>query len=345
MKIVTHKSLWQILAGIIFSLMMLSNSAYAELPKSAQADKFKLLISKSLKSEDYKDALRYIKMLEALKVKMPDSIIYYKGESYFHVRKWNEATEQLEKYINKTGSSGKYYKEALVVLGKLEREYSWSKNDKIEFGTPLIKAASDGRLALVKYLLDGGSSIDAKNGSSKTALIYACQENHIEVVKELISRGANINIEADSAITVFTFSLRHDDFIMTKILIDAGGDINRQNSINGRTELMGKDLRTIKTLVSLGAKLDIADNDGGTVLHLKNHHREKYFYKKGSVSKEIQPFNELDLLTIKFLIEKDAPLNVKNNKGQTPLDIAIKEKHDSAIVLLKKHGAKTGVEF
>ena len=47
---------------------------------------------------------------------------------------------------------------------------------------------------------------------------------------------------------------------------------------------------------------------------------------------------------IEFLIAKGAEVNVKNKDGKTPLDWAI-EYDDETVVLLRKHGGKTGEEL
>ena len=41
-----------------------------------------------------------------------------------------------------------------------------------------------------------------------------------------------------------------------------------------------------------------------------------------------------------LLISKGAEVNVKNNAGQTPLDLAKQREHTEIVELLKQHGAK-----
>ncbi|HUS72384.1 MAG TPA: ankyrin repeat domain-containing protein [Sedimentisphaerales bacterium] len=43
---------------------------------------------------------------------------------------------------------------------------------------------------------------------------------------------------------------------------------------------------------------------------------------------------------VELLIAKGVDVNAKNNRGQTPLDIAVKRGHTEIAELLRKHGAK-----
>ena len=46
-----------------------------------------------------------------------------------------------------------------------------------------------------------------------------------------------------------------------------------------------------------------------------------------------------------LLIAKGADVNAKNMFGETPLDLAILDKHTELADLLRKHGAKTSKEL
>jgi len=45
---------------------------------------------------------------------------------------------------------------------------------------------------------------------------------------------------------------------------------------------------------------------------------------------------------LQVLLAKGADVNPTNEKGQTPLDLAIARNHTRLVDALKKHGAKTG---
>jgi len=58
---------------------------------------------------------------------------------------------------------------------------------------PLFLAAGEGRLGAVRYLLDEGADINAREKLGDTALTEATYYGHLDVVKDLLFRGADVN--------------------------------------------------------------------------------------------------------------------------------------------------------
>ena len=65
--------------------------------------------------------------------------------------------------------------------------------------------------------------------------------------------------------------------------------------------------------------------------------------ESGTVSEA--DLNENYLKIVSVLLEKGAKVNALDNDGKTPLYQAIKNGEKEIVVLLRKHGAKTGEEF
>ena len=61
------------------------------------------------------------------------------------------------------------------------------------YRTPLFLAASEGRLDAVRYLLDQGANVNAKDDRGRTPLTEAAFYGNASVIKELILRGADVN--------------------------------------------------------------------------------------------------------------------------------------------------------
>ena len=73
-----------------------------------------------------------------------------------------------------------------------------SVNSRDACCSPLFLAAGEGRLNAVRYLLDQGAEVNAREPGNRTALTEAAFAGHASVIKELILRGAEINILSDA---------------------------------------------------------------------------------------------------------------------------------------------------
>ena len=62
---------------------------------------------------------------------------------------------------------------------------------------PLFLAAGEGRIAVVRYLLNEGADLNVRENLGHTALTEATYYGHANVVKELVFRGADINAIGD----------------------------------------------------------------------------------------------------------------------------------------------------
>ena len=58
--------------------------------------------------------------------------------------------------------------------------------------TPLMEAAQEGHLDLVKYLLENGALVNAQTGTGDTALTYACENGHTDVSDLLLQYNAEL---------------------------------------------------------------------------------------------------------------------------------------------------------
>ena len=100
----------------------------------------------------------------------------------------------------------------------------------------LIKNAELGNLEQVKYLIEQGTDINAKDYGGNTALTESSYEGHLDIVKYLIENGADINTKGANGYTALIWSSDKGHLEVVKYLIEQGADVNVKNN-NGYTAL------------------------------------------------------------------------------------------------------------
>jgi ankyrin repeat protein len=186
-------------------------------------------------------------------------------------------------------------------------------------------------------------------------------------VKDLLARGVDVNIREEtmgSTPLIVACSLEGTDEII-ELLISEGADINVKGSYDGRTPLMcaaANSKKAVELLLAKGAEVNTIGVDGMTALI-----QSIFGILSGSVTTEVCDLllekgadvnsqligadatgwtalmfassnEKVDL--VKYLILKGADINLKAKDGTTALSLAIKEKNEEIIKMLKGKGAK-----
>ena len=86
---------------------------------------------------------------------------------------------------------------------------------------PLYLAAGEGRLEAVRYLLDQGADVNAREQFGDTALTEAVFNGQLAAVKELLLRGADINAIADGS-TALDIALNRNHSAIADLLKHRG---------------------------------------------------------------------------------------------------------------------------
>jgi hypothetical protein len=111
------------------------------------------------------------------------------------------------------------------VQNLLENGADVNATDK--FGnTPLMKAAENDRIDIVKFLIDNGADVDAMDTLGNTPLIEAISGGHIDIVKLLIDNSADVNIQEEESDTALMRAAREGYIDIVKLLIDHSADVN-----------------------------------------------------------------------------------------------------------------------
>jgi len=193
---------------------------------------------------------------------------------------------------------------------------------------PLHLASLYGNPESIKLLLEGGAKINIRDADGNTplhiAVLYRNPENLDEILKE------NLDIDAlnTEGYTPLHLSVRRpDNEKAIELLLQQGADINITDP-SGRNALhisvTSYQRGYIGFLTSKGIDINSQDNDGNTALHypLMNVLKNKLYLLN---SKE----------TVKILMEEGADPHIRNNKGKSPMDLAVEAGENDLINLLK----------
>ena len=201
---------------------------------------------------------------------------------------------------------------------------------------PLCKAAKDGDLERVEFLLDSGVNPDSVSFkinaysdipgiAGDSALRFAVFAGHAGIVKMLLANGANPNIENKNGSTPLTASSGKGISEIVQILLDNGANPN-QDVNNGGTPLIfaAQDgyAEVVKILLDGGAnpnQTNQVDNKGWTALMFA------VYYGHAEA--------------VKVLLDGEANPNQSNNKGWTALNIAAEKGQPEVAKVLLDCGA------
>ncbi|KAK2933703.1 Ankyrin repeat [Fusarium oxysporum f. sp. vasinfectum] len=190
-----------------------------------------------------------------------------------------------------------------------------------EFGqTALSWAAERGQEARVKLLLNSsGVDVDSEDEFGRTPLCLAVEKGHNAIVRMLLDTG-NVDVNArdvDSDQTIFSWAaMRGREFVVRMLLRTGKVDVDTRDIHFSRTPLLWAAMYGHKAIIELllslgGAEPDAQDSTGRTPLSLAAEEGHE---------------------GIVHLLLNTRKVNVAardNIFGQTPLDMAIKRRHEA----------------
>ena len=220
----------------------------------------------------------------------------------------------------------------------------------------LTAGAAQGHVHIVKFLMEHGAEVPAKNHGGDTALHQAASNGHTEVVKLLIEQGAQVQTQDQDEWTPLHMAAEEGHTELVQLLIEHDAQVQTPNR-NGGTPLLlaagNGHTEVVKVLIEHGAEVQTQAQNGWTPLHMAagNGYMEvvKVLIDQGA---EVQTPNQDGLTALymaafnghvevaQLLIEHGAQVQTPNQDGVTPLYMAALGGHKEVVQLLIEHGAE-----
>lgn len=197
--------------------------------------------------------------------------------------------------------------------------------------TPLMMAARSGNLSAVRKVLTNGVNVNARDVNDSTALHYAAAScGDVNVVKLLLASGADVNVRNKQNVTPLLYSINMacDKTEITLVLLQAGADVNVAESGDGDTALWIATTESSNEVMEELLKRGANPNAQATSVGFAGYSPLHMAALNGLTDR------------VELLLRYGAAADIRNAKGQTPLDVANKGRPEVA-VLLRKHSRQS----
>ncbi len=251
-----------------------------------------------------------------------------------------------------------YFRDLAMVKLLLENSAKVDIRDQ-EKRTALMIAAGTDQPAIVQLLIETKANLNSQDSDGCTPLAIAVYKGHDKIVEMLIAAGANVNTKFDKDESPLMNAAFSGHIKIINLLLTAGADIESKND-KGQTSLMAAaykgHLEAIQTLIAAGANINVRDQDDITPLAyaaLNGHEKivEELITAGADIHVKAQGVPMLTdvaakgyVKIINILLKAGADVEAKNNKGWTPLMVAVHEGQFEAAQILIAAGANANAQ-
>lgn len=206
-------------------------------------------------------------------------------------------------------------KNDLKTVKALLIKYPDLAESKDSYGNTPIYYTEDSEV--IYLLLTNNADINAKNNEGWTPLLAALYRNNQSEADVLLDNGAEIQAKNDQGQTPLHLAASYHNWDMTEMLISHKADVNSKDN-DGDTPLHWASKGLGECMASMARQNGLSTNDWLSTSNLLD---EQY------------------LEVAEGLLANKAEVNAKNNKGETPLHLAIVDGEQNMVGLLRQHGA------
>lgn len=213
--------------------------------------------------------------------------------------------------------------------------YNTVRKHGVHYETPLVAAADNGSLAVVKILIEHNADVNLagriRHGAGSglaTPLEVAIEGNYPEVVKELVFHRAVWQYKRDSSSTsplFYAIDKKHTSLALWLLGSGLCGDaelLHGPGTSPLEWAINQKQFSVAKKLIELGVDVKHIDPNGNTALH--------------AAALAVPPDSEE---LIEILLEAGANVNASDDEWKTPLHYAVQWNRPQNVETLLRHGA------
>ncbi|OXB59581.1 hypothetical protein ASZ78_010095 [Callipepla squamata] len=217
----------------------------------------------------------------------------------------------------------------------------------------IVKATQYGMLERCKQLVEAGYDVRQPDEENVTLLHWAAINNRQELVKYYISKGAVVDqLGGDLNSTPLHWAVRQGHLPMVILLLKCGADpslIDGEGFGSLHLAVLFQHMPIVAYLISKGQNVDTADFSGLTPLMLSAQRvvgpePTRFLLKFNpslNAADTVQKNTALhwavtsgNVSAVELLLEAGANMDVKNAKGEKPLDLAIQTQNHLMICML-----------
>lgn len=141
--------------------------------------------------------------------------------------------------------------EPLIAMGAEISPYPY--NHHVQRYSPLMWAAKNGNLAMVKLLISKGAKTDTRSPQYLTALEYALIYHHGPCVRYILEKSSGAELS-----TYLNRAARSNHSSFVQLLLEKGADVNAKDEQDGRTvvqyAVMSYNWKCLQTLFAYGER-------------------------------------------------------------------------------------------
>lgn len=200
--------------------------------------------------------------------------------------------------------------------------------------TPLHSAARSGQPEMESLLIQHGAEVNARDNRGRTALSLAAEGKHLEAVKVLLAAKADPNIVDQNGRTPLSYAGVNLELL--RVLLTAKADPNLDTAKPPLIQAAdGDNSAALALLLAQGASPEVRVGDDGVtplLVTIRQSNTNGIAALLGA-SADVNVQNRFGASALHYavragnpavlqmLLEKGANPNVRNNQGQTPLDL------------------------